>query len=81
MMEISPAGLLGAVAGTALAGVTYHLFIGVLERSMREREQTQTPEERDSFDRRMSLIRRIVLTTDLFVFAAVGYWIGRTLWG
>jgi hypothetical protein len=25
-------------------------------------------------------VRRIVLTVDLFVFAAVGYWIGQTWW-
>jgi hypothetical protein len=81
MIDISLAGLLGAIAGTVVAGVNYHLFIGVLERSMREREQTQTAEERDSFDRKMSLVRRIVLTTDLFVFAALGYWLGRTIWG
>ena len=80
MLDISLAGLIGAIAGTVVAGVNYHLFIGVLERSMREREQTQTAEERDTMDRKMSLMRRIVLTADLFVFAALGYWIGKTLW-
>jgi hypothetical protein len=80
MMNISLAGLLGAMAGTALAAVSYHLFIGVLDRHMREREQLQTAEERDNFDAKMSLVRRIVLTVDLFLFAAVGYWIGRTVW-
>ena len=81
MMNISLAGLLGAIAGTAVAGVSYHLFIGVLEQAMRERESLRTPEERDSFDAKMSLIRRVVLTADLFVFAAAGYWIGKTVWG
>ena len=80
MIDISLAGLLGAIAGTAVAAVNYHLFIGALERRMREREQLQTPEERDTFDRKMSLVRRIVLTTDLFLFAAVGYWLGRMVW-
>ena len=80
MMNISLAGLLGAIAGTVLAAVSYHLFIGALDRHMREREQLQTPEERDDFDVKMSLVRRIVLTVDLFLFAAVGYWIGRTVW-
>ena len=75
------AGLIGAIAGTFVAGVNYHLFIGVLERAIREREQTQTAEERDSLDMRMSLMRRFVLTGDLFAFAAVGYWIGKTVGG
>jgi hypothetical protein len=81
MMDISPAGFLGAVVGTALAGVAYHLFIGALERWVSKGEQTPTAEERDSTDVKLSLMRRIVLTVDLFLFAAAGYWIGRTFWG
>ena len=81
MMDISLGGLLGAVIGTVIAGVNYHVFIGVLDRHMREREQSQTPEERDSFDQRMALVRRVVLTVDLFLFAAVGYWLGRMVEG
>ena len=81
MMDISLAGLIGAILGTVVAAVNYHLFIGVLERRMREREQVQTAEERDHTDVRMSLMRRIVLTTDLFVFAASGYWLGDKFGG
>ncbi len=81
MLDISVAGLIGAIVGTAVAGVNYHLFIGVLERAMREREQTQTAEERDANETKLSLIRRIVLTVDLFAFAAVGYLIGKSVWG
>jgi hypothetical protein len=81
MLDISLAGLIGAIVGTAVAGVNYHLYIGVLERSMRAREQTQTAEERDANETKLSLIRRIVLTVDLFAFAAVGYWIGKSVWG
>jgi hypothetical protein len=81
VLDISLAGLIGAIAGTAVAGVNYHLFIGVLERWMREREQTQTAEERDTTDVRLSLLRRIVLTVDLFAFAVAGYWIGKSVWG
>jgi hypothetical protein len=81
VLDISLAGLIGAIAGTFVAGVNYHLFIGVLERRMRGREQTQTAEERDSMDVKLSLMRRIVLTVDLFVFAAVGYWIGESVGG
>jgi hypothetical protein len=80
MLDISLAGLIGAIAGTAVAGVNYHLFIGVLERSMRDGEQTLTAEERDTNEAKLSLVRRIVLTVDLFAFAALGYWIGKTFW-
>ena len=81
MLDISVAGLIGAIVGTVVAGVNYHLFIGVLERSMREREQTLTAEERDTNETKLSLIRRVVLTVDLFAFAAAGYWIGKSVWG
>ena len=81
MLDISVAGLIGAIVGTLVAGVNYHLYIGVLERWMRQREQTQTAEERDANETKLSLARRIVLTVDLFAFAAVGYWIGKSVWG
>ncbi len=81
MLDISLAGLLGAIIGTAVAGVNYHLFIGVLDRAVRERAQTQTAEERDRMDGMLSLVRRIVLTVDLFAFAAIGYWLGQAFWG
>jgi hypothetical protein len=81
MMDISLAGLIGAFIGTLIAAVNYHVFISVLERKLHERAQLQTPEERDRFDRRMSLVRRVVLTVDLFLFAAVGYWLGQMVEG
>jgi hypothetical protein len=81
MMGISLAGLIGAIVGTVVAAVNYHLFIGVLEHRLRGREQSQTAEERDHMDKRMSLIRRVVFTVDLFVFAGVGYWLGHEVWG
>ena len=80
MLDISLAGLIGAIVGTVVAGVNYHLFIGVLERAMRERGQTQTAEERDTMDAKLSLMRRFVLTADLLVFAGIGYWVGTTFW-
>jgi hypothetical protein len=79
VLDISVAGLIGAIVGTMVAGVNYHLYIGVLERAMRE--QTLIAEERDANEAKLSLIRRIVLTVDLFAFAAAGYWIGKSVWG
>jgi hypothetical protein len=83
MEGISLAGLVGAIVGTAVAGVNYHLLIGVLDKTMRERdrEQNLSAEERDGAEARLSLVRRIILTVDLFVFAAIGYWIGMMWWG
>jgi hypothetical protein len=81
MMHISLAGLLGAIAGTLLAAVSYHVFIGALEREVRARAQPASAEQRATFELTMSLLRRFVLTVDMVVFAAVGYWIGSRVWG
>jgi hypothetical protein len=80
MMNISLAGLLGAIAGTILAAVSYHAFIDVLDREVRKRAQPPLAEQRDSFEMTLSMMRRFVLTVDLIVFAAAGYWIARRLW-
>jgi hypothetical protein len=79
MMNISLAGLLGAIAGTVLAAVIYHVFIDALDREIRKRARPQSPEQRTNFEVTLSLVRRFVLIVDLFVFAAAGYWIAHTL--
>jgi hypothetical protein len=75
MIDLSLAGLIGAMLGTGVAAVLYHLFIGVLERAARARVQSVSAEERGDFS--LSVLRRIALTLDLLIFAALGYWLGR----
>jgi hypothetical protein len=74
MIDLSFAGLIGAMLGTVVAAINYHLFIGVLERAVQARTQSLPEDERD--DLSLSVVRRIVLTLDLLVFAALGYWLG-----
>jgi hypothetical protein len=80
MMNISLAGLIGAILGTLFAAVTYHLLVGALERKFREREHRLSAEERERTDLTLSTVRRGVLAVDLVVFAGVGYWLGSTIW-
>lgn len=75
MIDLSLAGLIGAMLGIAVAAVLYHLFIGVLERAVLVRMRAMPAEERGDFN--LSIMRRVVLTIDLFVFAGLGYWLGR----
>jgi hypothetical protein len=74
MIDLSFAGLIGAMLGTVVAAVIYHLFIGNLERAVQARVQSLPEDERGDFS--LSVVRRVVLTLDLLVFAALGYWLG-----
>jgi hypothetical protein len=74
MIDLSFAGLIGAMLGTVVAAINYHLFIGNLERAERARAQSLPEDERGDFN--LSVVRRVVLTLDLLVFAALGYWLG-----
>jgi hypothetical protein len=74
MIDLSLWGLIGAIIGTVVAAVLYHLFIPHLERAMRARQQGTADEEAGDLSR--SVVRRVVLTGDLLAFAVLGYWLG-----
>jgi hypothetical protein len=77
MIDLSLAGLVGAIVGTIVAAVLYHRFIDRLDRVVQARIQATPAEERG--DLSLSIVRRIALTLDLVVFAALGYWLGQLL--
>jgi hypothetical protein len=81
VLDISLAGLIGAIVGTLVAGVSYHLTVGVLDRWMHERVRTADVEERDRSEDMLSLARRMVLIVDWLLFAGLGYWLGDKFWG
>ena len=74
MIDLSFAGLIGAMLGTVVAAINYHLFIGVLEQAVQARTQSLPEDERG--DLSLSVVRRVELTLDLLVFAVLGYWLG-----
>ena len=81
MIDISLAGLIGAIVGTVIAGINYAAIIGFVERSLRAHDDSKTPQEREMFERKLVLMRRVVLTGDIAAFGGVGYWLGRTIGG
>jgi hypothetical protein len=78
MMEISLAGLVGAMIGTVVAGIAYGTTIDAVERWLTAR---RSPQEQKTAGTELALLRRGVLTVDLLVFAGLGYWIGHALGG
>jgi hypothetical protein len=81
MIDLSPAGLLGAVVGTVVAALAYGPLVAVIERAFRARGQPQTAQEHETFAQEISLLRRAVLGTDIVIFGGIGYWLGRTVGG
>ena len=81
MIDLSPAGLLGAVVGTVVAALAYGPLVAVIERAFRARGQPQTAQEHETFAQEISLLRRAVLATDIVVLGGIGYWLGRTIAG
>jgi len=80
-VELSPAGFIGAVIGTVVGVVNYAVVVGVVQTRLRKLDRSETSAEREEFEKKLSLMRRMVLAIDIVVFAALGYWFGRTVGG
>jgi hypothetical protein len=79
MIDLSLAGLLGAIAGTVIAALAYVPLVAFVERRFRSRDPAQSAEERAMFEQEVAILRRTVLAADIIVFAGIGYWLGRTI--
>src|SRR5262249_58942735 len=81
MMDLSLAGLIGAVIGTIVAALVYVPLVTYVERGLRSRASAGSADERESFEQEASLLRRAVLAADIIVFAGIGYWLGGGIGG
>jgi hypothetical protein len=81
MIDLSLAGLMGAIVGTVIAALVYGRLVAVAERAYRPRGPAASADERTSFEQERGILRRAVLTADIVVLAGVGYWLGSRLWG
>jgi hypothetical protein len=81
MIDLSLAGLLGAVIGTVVAAIAYGPLVALIERGFRARGQPESAEQRETFGQEISLLRRAVLAVDIIVFGGIGYWLGQTVGG
>ena len=74
MMDLSLAGLIGAVIGTIVAALAYVPLVSFVERGLRARADSVA--EGETLEQEISLLRRAVLAADIIVFAGIGYWLG-----
>jgi hypothetical protein len=79
-MEISLAGLIGAVLGTIASAVIYGPLVGAIERRLRSKQQPEA-EDRMALAQEIALLRRGVLAADMLFCAGMGYWIGQMIGG
>jgi hypothetical protein len=80
-MELSLGGLVGAVVGTGLGAINYVVIVGFVEKRLRALDKSETAAEREEFERKISMMRRLILGIDIVVLACVGYWAGNTAGG
>ena len=80
-MDYSLPGFIGAFVGVVIGVINYGVVIAFVEARLRKLDRSQTRAERGEFERKISLMRRIVLAIDIVAFSAVGYWFGRTVGG
>jgi hypothetical protein len=80
-MEFSLPAWLGGLAGTIVAVAIYIPAIRIVERRLRAQSGPQTLEQRSAFEDRLSVMRRVILGTDVAILAVVGYWIGKVIGG
>ena len=79
-MDISLAGLLGAVLGTILAAAIYGPLVAAIERRLRHPSQSE-PQDHVTLSQEIALLRRGVFIANLLLCAGIGYWIGQKLAG
>ncbi len=79
-MELSFAGLIGAVLGTIASAAIYGPLVGAIERRLRDKQRSE-PEDRMALAQEIALLRRGVLAADILLCAGMGYWIGQMIGG
>jgi hypothetical protein len=80
-MLVSPAGLIGAAIGFALGLIGGRVVAIAFERRLRALDKSPTEEARSEFERKLHVMRRIIVGVDVVTFSAVGYWVGASFFG
>jgi hypothetical protein len=80
-MELSLPGLIGCLVGVVIGVINYGVLIAFVEKRLRALDASANAAERESFERKLSLMRRLVLGADVLLFGGVGYWFGKTIGG
>jgi hypothetical protein len=80
-VEVSTAGLIGAVLGLILGWVDYKIVGRIAERWLRATDRSTTVTEKADYERRIGWFRRIWFVLTVCAFPIVGYFLGRVIGG
>jgi hypothetical protein len=80
-MEFSGAGAIGAAVGLALGLLNYRMIVSIVEGRLRALDRSESAAEREVLERKLTLMRRIILWMDVVVFSLVGYTVGTLVAG
>ncbi|KQK31203.1 hypothetical protein ARD30_10235 [Bosea thiooxidans] len=75
------AGPLGAVIGFALGLLEYRLMSAVVIGALRRTDRSQTAAEKDDYERRIRILRAVLVVMTIGLMPVLGFVIGRTLFG
>jgi hypothetical protein len=80
-MDFSLPAWIGALIGTMIGVAIYVPAIRVFERQQRAQSGPMTLEQRQAFEDKLSVMRRLILGADIVILAVAGYWLGTALSG
>ena len=78
---MSWAGPLGALIGFGLGLLEYRLISAVVIGALRRTDRSETQAEKDDYERRIRILRAVLVVMTIGLMPVLGFVIGRTLFG
>lgn len=75
------AGLVGALIGFGLGLLEYRLMSAVVIGALRRTDRSTTEAEKDDYERRIRILRAVLVVMTIGLMPILGFVIGRTLFG
>ena len=80
-MELSLGGFVGAIVGTVIGVANYAMVVPFVVQRLRALDKSATAAERQEFEGKIPVMRRLILGIDVFTFGGLGYWLGTRFLG
>ena len=75
-MEFTLWHQLGILVGAVLGYLNFRFIIGIIEPRLRALDDAKSAEERGAFERKITLLRRIMFVFEIAALAVIGYFVG-----